>query len=74
MIGRQDVFLSRAMNKACGAVVPSLWDGSMSAHFPGISCQATIMQSLRDNTQLALLKVDARGQVPERLLRYSNGY
>jgi hypothetical protein len=48
MIGRQGVFLSCAMNKACGAVTPSLRDGLMSVHFPGISCQATIMLSLRD--------------------------
>jgi hypothetical protein len=74
MIGRQGVFLSCAMNKASGAVTPSLGDGLMSVHFPGISCQATIMQFLRDNSQPALLKVDARGQVPERLWRYSNGY
>ena len=41
MIGRQGVFLCCAMNKACGAVTPSLRDGLMSLHFPGISCLAS---------------------------------
>jgi hypothetical protein len=37
------------------SIVPPLTGRVPTAHFPGISCQATIIQSLRDGTMLARL-------------------